>query len=132
MKSSGALKLIEPRKLLDSISDYYQSLQYFPGVNTLQNEKLSAIHVANGQLFDGYVFQKMFDVSPSEFAVSGNIKMPDGNPALLSDDFKVINSVIIAYHYLYSVTEVNDEAAAVRCRNSERLIELLKKEYNLK
>ena len=132
MKSSGTLKLIQPRKLLDSISEYYQSLQYFPGVNNLQNQKLSDIHAANSQLFDGYIFQKMFDVTHSEFAVAGNIKKPDGNPALLSGDFKVINSVIIAYHYLYSVTQINDEHAFERCRNAERLIELLKKEYNLK
>lgn len=132
MKSSGALKLIAPRKLLDSISEYYQSLQYFPGVNNLQNQKLTDVHNANSQLFDGSVFQKMFEVIPSEFAVAGNIKKPDGNPSLLSNDFKVINSVIIAYHYLYSVTEVNNAAAVVRCWNAKRLIGFLKKEFNLK
>ena len=131
MKSSGTLRLIQPIKLLDSISEYYQSLQYFPGVNNLQNEKLSEIHAANAQLFDGSVFQKMFEVVPTEFSVKGSIKRPEGNPPLLSDDFKMINSVIIAYHYLYSVTEVNNKAAAVRRQNASRLIDLLKKAYNI-
>src|SRR5271154_944605 len=131
MKSSGALKLIQPRQFLDSISEYYQLLQYFPGVNDLQNQKLSDVHLANSQLFDGYIFQKMFDVAPTEFSVQGNIKRPEGNPPLLSNNITVINTVIIAYHYLYSVTEVNNKGAFVRCQNANRLIDLLKKEYNL-
>jgi|SRR5579871_64738 len=131
MKSSAALKLIEPRDLLDSISDYYQSLQWFPGVNTLQNEKLSEVHLANSQLFDGYVFQKMFEVVSTKFGAKGNLKKPEGNPAFLSDNLNVINSVIMAYHYLFSVTEVNNKGAIVRYENAKRLIDLLKKEYNL-
>ena len=133
MKSSGALKLIEPRRLLDSISDYYQSLQYFPGVNNLQNQKLTDIHLANSQLFDGYTFQNMFIVVPTKFGfVKGEIQMPEGNPPLLSDNFNTINSVIMAYHYLYSVTEVNNTAAAIRKENANRLINVLTKEYDLK
>ena len=133
MKSSGTLKLIEPSRLLDSISEYYQSLQYFPGVNNLQNQKLTDIHLANSQLFDGYTFQNMFIVVPTKFGfVKGEIKMPEGNPPLLSDNFKAINSVIMAYHYLYSVTEVNNNAAIIRKENANRLINLLIKEYDLK
>ncbi|HLX93195.1 MAG TPA: hypothetical protein VKR32_16035 [Puia sp.] len=131
MKSSDALKLVRSRNLLDSISEYYQLLQYFPGVNNLQNEKLSAVHLANGQLFDGYTFQKMFDVVPTELSVVGNIKKPQENVPLLSDNRVAINAVIIAYHYLYAVTEVNNKGALVRCQMASRLINLLKREYGM-
>jgi len=133
MKSSGALKLIEPRRLLDSISDYYQSLQYFPGVNSLQNQKLTDIHLVNSQLFDGYIFQKMLQFVPTKSGfVKGEIKKPEANPPLLSDNLIVINSVITAYHYLYSVTEVNNTAAIVRAEKAKRLINLLNNEFGLK
>jgi hypothetical protein len=60
------------------------------------------------------------------------IKIPEGNAPLLSDNFNAINSVIMAYHYLYSFTEVNNNAAIVRRENANRLIELLNKENGLK
>ena len=75
----------------------------------------------------------MFIVVPTKFGfVKGEIKMPEGNPTLLSDNFNTINSVIMAYHYLYSVTEVNNNAAIIRKENANRLINLLTKEYDLK
>jgi len=133
MKSSGALKLIRPRRLLDSISNYYQTLQFFPGTNTLQNQKLTDIHLVNSQLFDGYIFQKMLHVVQTENGFTKrDVSRPEGNPSLLSDNFNVINSVITAYHYLYAVTEVNSSAAIISKRNAEKLMNLLKKEYRLK
>jgi hypothetical protein len=38
---------------------------------------------------------------------------------------------MIAYHYLYSVTEIDTEAAEIRRQHALRLIEVLKKQYNL-
>jgi len=132
MKSSGALKLIRPRWLLDSISSYYQSLQFFPGTNDLQNQKLNDIHLVNSQLFDGSVFQKMLHIAQTKNGFTErDVAKPEGNPPLLSDNFIVINSIITAYHYLYAVTEVNNSAAAICRQNAQRLMNLLKKEYNL-
>jgi len=133
MKSSGALKLIRPRRLLDSISNYYQSLQFFPLTNALQNQKLTDIHLVNGQLFDGYTFQKMLHVIQTENGFTKrDVNRPEGNPPLLSNNFNVINSVITAYHYLYAVTEVNNSAAIIAKKNADKLMNLLNKEYSLK
>lgn len=133
MKSSGSLRLIEPRTLLDSISDYYQSVQYFKEFNTLQDQKITDVHLANGQLFDGYTFQKILRFVPTKTGfVRGEITKPEGNPPLLSDNFIVINSVITAYHYLYAITEANNTAAMDRTGKAKRLINLLKSEFNLK
>jgi len=133
MKSSGALKLIRPRRLLDSISNYYQSLQFFPGTNALQNQKLTDIHLVNNQLFDGYTFQKMLHVTQTDNGFTKrDVNRPEGNPPLLSDNFNVINSVITAYHYLYAVTEVNNSAATIYKKDGEKLMNLLNKEYGLK
>src|SRR5258706_12723063 len=96
MKSSDALKLIESRKVADSISDYYQSLQFFNSQSNLQRQKVVDVHLVNSQLFDGYVFQQMF--SNVEANLDVDITQPGNNPPLLSDDFNAINKVMVAYH----------------------------------
>jgi hypothetical protein len=132
MKSSAALKLIQPRSLLDSISDYYQSLQYFPLQNAFQNQKVNNIHSVNSRLFDGYTFLKMFQANNFKSNMTnGIIAMPKDRPVLLTSDFTDINTVIMAYQYLYATTELNNTAAITVRRQAIRLIDLLKKEYDL-
>ena len=127
MKSSDALKLIESGRVADSISDYYQSLQFYKSQNDLQRQKITDVHLVNSQLFDGYVFQQMFSKVKTNFDV--DITQPAGNPPLLSNDFNAINKVIIAYHYLYSTTEINTKAAEETRKHALRLIGIIKNEY---
>jgi hypothetical protein len=61
-----------------------------------------------------------------------NILQPENNPPLLSNDFNAINKVIIAYHYLYATTEINNNVALFSSQHAQRLINVLKKEYHLK
>ena len=131
MKSSGTLKLIEPRRLLDSISDYYQGLQILTPQSALQAQKITDVHVVNNQLFDGSVFQQMFTRSHSNNATETHIEKPGNNPPLLSNDFAIINKIIIAYHYLYATTEINNAFAENNCKQARHLIEIIKKEYHL-
>ena len=130
MKSSGTLRLIHSRSILDSISDYYQSLQFFISQSGLQRQKVIDVHAVNSQLFDGSVFQRMFIKTESNHHVV--IAKPENNPPLLSDDFPTINKIIVAYHYLYATTEINNEAAEVSRQHAVRLIDFLKKEYHIK
>ena len=129
MKSSGALKLIESRSILDSISGYYQSLQFFISQSSLQRQKVVDVHLVNSLLFDGYTFQQMF--ANVEASLDVDILKPENNPPLLSDDSYVINKVIIAYHYLYGTTEINNRAAVLSRQHAQRLIDVLKKRYHL-
>jgi hypothetical protein len=130
MKSSDILKLIESRKITDSISDYYQSLQFFNSQSDLQRQKVIDVHLVNSQLFDGYVFQQMF--SNVEANLDVDIAQPKNNPPLLSDDLNAINKVMIAYHYLYATTEINTKAAKENRQHALRLIDILKDEYHFK
>ena len=130
MKSSGALKLIESRRILDSISGYYQSLQFFNSQSDLQRQKVVDVHLVNSQLFDGYTFQHMFLNVESDMDV--DIIKPANNPPLLSNDFNTINKIIMAYHYLYATTQINNKAAIISNQQAHRLIDLLNKEYHLK
>jgi hypothetical protein len=130
MKSSDVLKLIDSRKIADSISDYYQSLQFFNSQSDLQKQKVVDVHLANSELFDGYVFQQMFSRIASNLDVE--ISKPENNPSLLTNDFNIINKVMVAYHYLYATTEINTKAAEENRQHALRLIDLLTTEYHLK
>lgn len=136
MKTSGALKLIESRSIVDSISSYYQSLQFFNSQSALQGQKVDEVHSVNSELFDGYTFQQMFAKVTSDGDVSSSLNVailqPQNNPPLLSNDFKVVNKVITAYHYLYATTEINNEVAVISRQHAQQLINVLKKEYHLK
>ena len=130
MKSSGTLKLIESRSIVDSISNYYQSLQFFNSQSDLQRQKVDEVHLVNSVLFDGYTFQHMFsNVNPNGDV---DISQPENNPPLLSNDFNAVNKIIIAYHYLYATTEINNKIAVLSSQYAQRLIDLLKKEYHFK
>ena len=136
MKSSGSLKLIESRSIVDSISSYYQSLQFFNSQSDLQRQKVDEVHSVNSELFDGYTFQQMFTKVNSKGDASSTLDIgilqPKNNPALLSNNFNVVNKIIVTYHYLYATTEINNEVAILSRQHAEQLIKVLKKEYHLK
>lgn len=133
MKSLGALKLVEPRWLLDSISAYYQSLQFFATQSDFQNQKITDIHLVNSQLFDGYIFQQMFLSTHAMGSITGaHIAKPLENAQLLSNDFAIINKIIVAYHYLYATIEINNAFAESHREQANRLINLITKEYHLR
>ena len=131
MKSSGLLRYIKPKKLLDSIGTYYVSFQWLANQTDLMRLKLDEIHKGNKLLFDSYVFQQMMDVGLTTF--NGQrliINRPTGNPVLLSKDFKDINTVSLNYHYYSSTTKFYKRTAVVQRNLAIRLIELIKKEYS--
>jgi Family of unknown function (DUF6090) len=133
MKSSGALKLIDPRNLLDSIGNYYVSFQFLSNQGELMRQKIDDIHTGNAGVFDTYTFQQMMHTDYGSFN-GGLIQIhkPDGNPKLLTDDVNKINAAALGYHYFYSTTKFYDRAASIQRDRAARLVELIKKEYHLK
>lgn len=133
MKSSGALKFIEPRSLLDSIGNYYVSFQWLTNQTELMRLKIDEIHTGNAEVFDTYTFQQMMQTDYGSFN-GGVIQIhrPDGNPKLLTDDFNKINATALRYHYFYSTTRFYDRAALLQSERAARLIELINKEYHFK
>jgi len=133
MKASGALRLLKPRWLLDSIADYYTSIQWLANQTELMRMKVDAIHLGNSQLFNTGVFQDMMQIDYGNFQHGViSIKKPDGNPALLSHDFQKINDVALRYHYLFSTIKFYDKTAAQMCDQGRKLVGLIRKEYDLK
>ena len=134
LKSSGLLRYVKPKILLDSIGTYYSSFQWLTNQTELLRLKMDEIHKKNVLLFDSYVFQQMM-VNIKIAGISGLggqrtiISKPLVKPSLLSIDVKDINTVSLNYHY-YSATTKFYQRTAINLRGrATRLIELIKNEY---
>jgi len=131
MKSSGLLRYVKPKELLDSIGTYYSSFQWLANQTELMRLKLDAIHKGNVLLFDSYVFQQMMNVGLTSFGGRRLIiGRPLGHPNLLSADLKDINTVSLNYHYYSTTTKFYKRTAIDLGERAMRLIELIKKEYS--
>lgn len=126
MKSSGNLRLIRDKEIADRITKYYFNSKDI-ALNVSQSlSRLQSLIEAQGRVLDGTVFQGMTDLK------SFSIVAPSGNPALITEDKKVINELIVRCHYIMSIliysrnfmTHLRDEAL--------QLMEILKKAYHLK
>jgi hypothetical protein len=130
MKASGLLRYIKPKKLLDSIGNYYISFQWLSNQTDLMRLKLDEVHKGNTVLFDSYTFNEMMKVNLANF--NGRrliINRPVGNPVLLSQNFKDINMVSLNYHYYSSTTKFYNRTAVIQRQRALRLIELIKGTY---
>lgn len=130
MKASGMLKLI-PRNLLDSLGLYYVTFRLLSEQDNLVKLKQDAVHKGNYALFDSYIFSQMkvsFDSINRSHTV---IQPPAGHPPLLSTDYKTVNEVALNYYYLAATQQFGSRASERQKTLGLRLIELIKKEYDL-
>ncbi len=133
MKSSGALRLISNRNLLDSIADYYSSMQWLSNQTELMRMKVDAMHLANGELFDSRVFHKMIqkvDYGNFQGRENVNINRPLDHPLLISTDLIKINKVCMNYHYFYTTMKFYDKTAKQISQKAQELIVEIRKEYH--
>ena len=131
MKSSGLLRYIKPKRLLDSIGTYYVSFQWLTNQTELLRLKMDEIHKKNALLFDSYVFQQMMNTGITTFGDRRTIiNKPSEKPALLSADAKDINTVSLNYHYYSSTSKFFQRRAIVMRERAIRLVETIKSEYS--
>ena len=125
MKSSGNLRLLHKRSIVDSISSYYFNLKGLELANVPLLERAQSLIEFEGKLFDGNVFRRMTDINSFEF------HMPEDSPQLITQDKTVINDFIVRVHYLISVMLYSEIFIKNQKLKAKRLIEFLKKEYRL-
>ena len=132
MKSSGLLRYIKPKKLLDSIGTYYASFQWLDNQTELMRLKINEIHRSNANLFDSYVFNEMMKVRLASFGGGRTIiSKPSGKLSLLSNGIKDINAVSISYHYYGTTTKFYKRSLLDLKNMAASLIELIKRDYHL-
>jgi hypothetical protein len=131
MKSSGMLKLIHPRILLDSLGLYYVTFQLLSGQDGVVRVKNDAVHKSNYLLFDSYIFSQMEVGYDSINRSHTTVETLPGHPSLLSTDHKIINEVALNYYYLGASEKFDCIVAERQKQLALRLIGLIKKEYDL-
>ena len=128
LKNSGGLRLIRRQSVLNDISRYYEKYKWItagPSVMEIRNRQ--ELFLTLEKLFDMRVFQQMLH-SPNPFKPLE----PETDPALLSHDAQIINSVCARYHFMYGTKKVLQNSADDLLTTASHLIEILKKEYQLK
>lgn len=130
MKSSGLLRYIEPKGLLDSLGSYYASFQWLSNQTELMRLKMNEIHTANALVFDSYVFHEMMNVHLTSFSGGRTIiNRPSGTPVLLSTDIRDINAVSLSYHYYATTTKFYKRTLTDLRARAHRLIEQIQRAY---
>ena len=127
MKSSGNLRLVHNISLLDTLGYYYYYFSdgYKFSPPQMQFENRHDLFLYYNKLFDASVFQKMMQ-SPEEM-----VKMPDGNPPLMTNDPDIINEVCMRYHNMYFTKKVLNSQAEGSKYLATLLIKKIEKEYHL-
>ncbi len=125
MKNSGNLRLLHNHPIADSISQYYFNLKEIAYITELLTLRQQAVTEYEAKIFDGTVMQSMIIKEDFSF------KPPDGNPPLARNDKDIINEFFVRIHYLSSIMVYSVSFAKEQNENAKRLINILKKEYNL-
>lgn len=131
LKNSGSLRMIRKLVVSNEIMYYDQQLRNLQFAFDDENKMRDGLREKAGKIFDGTIFNKMFDTLRDSRGFT-LYKKPEVNPRLISEDTRDINEYISAAQYL------KGPVRAIRLRQESLktiatdLISLLKKEYNLK
>src|SRR6185436_13897022 len=121
LKSSGSLRLIHDQRVLDSVSKYFESLQWIDLQNQLQIERQTLYGVQLGEVFDAWTIDSVFNTDFSR---------PNGAPPLLTSDKHELNRFVMRLHILKGVVLYNMRRVANDfLPNSKQLVTLIKEEY---
>jgi hypothetical protein len=138
MKSSGNLRLIRDRDIVNGLMDFEKSLAQYSNLFDIDNKEDILTYPLLGQLFDAKVFDKMVfiqnkDLTEKEYAggSTNNILRPPGNPQLLSYDKEKINLLIYYLHQRKSSFMGEIRRLLVQKELVNKLIVMINKEYKL-
>jgi len=123
LKSSGSLRLIHHQPVLDSMSKYFESLQWIDLQNQLQIERQTLYGVALGEIFDAWTIDSVFNT---------NFSKPTAAPPLLISEKRDLSRFVMRLHILKGVVLYNMRRVLNDfLPNSKKLIMLIKDEYRI-
>jgi hypothetical protein len=123
MKSSGDLRLISDKHVASDISSYYYSV--------IDLKKYNDAAITWGTDY-GKEMGKVFDAALLLNIVKQNKEQPAGAADLLTQDRMMLNELATSAQYLYGAFLLAEKIGNKRNIAAGELIELIKKEYDLK
>jgi hypothetical protein len=139
MKSSGNLRLIQNRDIVNGLMNIERSLEQYRNLLDIEGKEDVLSYPLLGELFDAPTFDGMLDISKNkalteqEYANSSIslLKRPPGNPQLISHDKTKLNLLIYYLHQRKS-SFLGEARQLMGMRAlDEKLISAIDKEYNL-
>jgi hypothetical protein len=138
MKSSGNLRLIRNREIVNNLMDFERSIAQYINLLDIESKENVLSYPLLGELFDATVFNKMVKIknemlTEKEYAIgsTNNMSRPEGNPQLLSHDKIKINLLIYYLHQRKSSFMGEMRRLTVQKQLVEKLIDQINKEYKL-
>jgi len=123
LKSSGSLRLIHHQAVLDSVSKYFESLQWIDLQNQLQIERQTLYGAGLGEVFDAWTIDSVFNT---------NFSKPGASPSLVTSDKRELNRFVMRLHILKGVALYNLRRVVNDfLPNAKKLIALIKEEYRI-
>lgn len=106
MKSSGNLRLIRNREIINGLMNMERTLEQYKNLVDIEEKEDVMSYPLMGQLFDASVFEKMTSVSKNrivsekEYASQSVsvLQKPSGNPQLINRDKGKINELVYYLH----------------------------------
>ncbi|HYM95090.1 MAG TPA: hypothetical protein VET23_13175 [Chitinophagaceae bacterium] len=123
MKSSGALRLIRNKLVANSVSLYYYSVIELKKYNDAAFTWGSDFGKEMGKVFDAGLLLKIIKEKKEQPAISSD---------LLTEDRTALNELATTAQYLYGAFLLAEKIGNERNIAAQKLIELIKKEYQLK
>jgi hypothetical protein len=130
LKYSGSLRMIRKLSVSNEIMYYDQQLRNLQFALDDENRMRDALRDKAGKIFNGLIFNQMFDI-PRDNPGGTIYKKPEGNPPLISVNNEYLNEYISTAQYL------KGPVRAIRLRQENLmtvatdLILLIKKEYRI-
>lgn len=139
MKSSGNLRLIRSREIVNNLMNIERLLEQYRNLLDIEQKEDVMSYPLLGQLFDAVVFDKMTDLkkngilSEQEYAMQSAriLQKPAGNPQLISHDKIKINELIYYLHQRKSSFLGEARQLMGMKKTVEELIKQINKEYDL-
>jgi hypothetical protein len=126
LKNSGNLRLIRKQDAADSIT-VYDNERMKTSLVQLEGEIESRRHISFniiGKIFDSYVWKQMTDTA-------GTIIRPAGNPVFMTNDKALLNEFGYRVVTLRGTLFFTNRSIRTTISSATKLIEVLKKEYNI-
>jgi hypothetical protein len=139
MKSSGNLRLIRNRDLVNGLMNMERTLEQYRNLVDIEGKEDVMSYPLIGKLFDATLFNKMTSRSKtqvlSEKEYAGQsinlLEKPSGNPQLISHDREKINELIYYLHQRKS-SFLGETRLLLRLKKMEtELVDRLNKQYKL-
>jgi hypothetical protein len=125
LKNAGTMRLIRDSNLSDSIQAYWTRVKIDESIGQRMVDIMAKSFDLSAQIISNKYYVRLSPSNPFARSISKNAKLINNDPKLIVQlSNHASQRLIVLYNYLININETKETAL--------RLIEMIKKEYNIK